>query len=184
LHTLQKFETNIIRAVKSNLFYDVIKIFVNDTNGILIELYNKERDETKKSLIPAVPIMLNNSGIKSIDYSHEIKISPVNFSKYLKDLNNSCDKVKFIINHNDVYISGLNDTKTTTTYHLKNNKTLSILALDDAEQINKIIDIKFIIILNKCVNLSNNVSLYFANNQPITAAYKLSSLGELKLVLF
>jgi hypothetical protein len=177
---------NIITAVKSNIIYDVLKISVYDTKEIIIELYNKERGETKRTVVPAVPVLtnVNNGIIKSIDYSHLITLPPTTLSKYLKDINGTqSDNVRFVIDANKVLISGMVEEKILTTYELFNNKSLSIVSAEN-ETLTRSIDIKYIIILNKCINLSGLVSLYFANNQPITAAYKLSSLGTLKLVLF
>jgi proliferating cell nuclear antigen PCNA len=180
---------SIVRGIKCYLNYDILDFKFDSPKDVKpsmkIELSNKERNDKKICHIKMCSVMTNENVIKSLDYTYRATMKPQIFGKYIKDLNHICNNLTFKINKDKIIIYGYYDDELTTEVHLNQiTDGLSIISEVDTNcDVIKNIDMKYLLILNKCNNLSQEISMYFSNDHPITIEYPLASIGVLRMVL-
>lgn len=177
---------SIVKGIKSQLPYDVIEFKLIDNKGCKPSAYftlkNKDRKDEKVCHLKLCSILTNPNAIKNLDYSYEITMNPSILGKYIKDLNHSCSKVSFLISPHQLTIQGFGDDDMLMVFTINSSKNLSIIT-DTSEMMNKDVDIKYLMLLNKCNTITQEVSMYFSSQNPVTVKYPLSSIGVIYMVL-
>jgi hypothetical protein len=193
-HTTDMFKVgiatdSIVKAIKSNLSYDILTFEVKSDVGHEVEasitLTSIERKETKKCVLKKANVLSSSDNIATLLYDVECSISPSLLSKYIKDINNVADKVSIGVNVEGLYFKGFIDDKTNerlvVSHQLKHDGVFGMDIVDGSFP-SKTVSINSLLLLNRCVNLCPKCLIYLSNNQPLLFIYPLSSMGELKLL--
>jgi len=193
-HTSDKYKIglstdSIVKAIKTNLTYDVLTFEVNGTNGnevsVTMTLVSHQRDEIKVCNLKKVNVITSPDNIASMEYSARCNINPTILSKYIKDLNHVAESIVIGITDENLVIAGIVDVKLDekiiVTHNLKFGKIVTV-DRDDSSKPSKKIPVQSLLLLTRCVNLSPECSIYLSNSLPLLVVFPLSSLGELKIV--
>jgi proliferating cell nuclear antigen len=179
----------IVNSIKSNLIYDVLNFRFENIKKmqptISITLYSKERNENKTCYIKLATVIPNNNTISELQYNARATISPITFTKFIKDLNHVCDVITIKLSKENLIFEGWGENRLVISQNIKKSSSLEIIYDDDIQirSINKTVLVKYLILLNKCINLSQEVSIYLSNENPLLVEYPLASLGLLRLAI-
>jgi len=179
----------IVNSIRSNLTYDVLNFRFESVKkmppSISIVLTSREREENKTCYIKLANVVQNHNTISELQYNARATINPITFNKFIKDLNHVCDTTTIKLTKENLIFEGLGDNRLVISQNIKKGKSLDIIFDDDnrIRSMSKTVLIKYLVLLNKCINLSQEVSLYFSNENPLLIEYPLASLGLLRLAI-
>ena len=193
-HTSDKFKIgisteSIVKAIKSNLSYDVMSFSVCGLPAseyqVVMTLRSLSRDECKTCYLKKANVLASPDNIATMEYSAKCSMNPTLLSKYIKDLNHVSTSVSIGITDTEFVLTGIVDdkleSKIITTNKIKFGNTVSVERVDD-EKPSKKIPITSLLLLNRCVNLNSVCDIYLSNELPLLISYPLSSMGEIKIV--
>jgi hypothetical protein len=181
---------SIVKAIKTNLPYDVLTFTVTGTNGgecgATITLTSAARNETKTCVLKVTNVMASSDKISTMEYGCQVTINPTLLSKYIKDLNHVCECVEIAISNEALILKGIiddkhGDEKTVVEHVIKSGSALTIDKSGDVKPSKKI-PITSLMMLNKCVNLYHECYIMLSDALPLLVTYPLSSMGHLKIV--
>jgi proliferating cell nuclear antigen PCNA len=173
----------IVKAVKTNLPYDVLLCEVEDDNQMTITLTSSKRGEKKVCPIKLTDVIATTKEIQTMSYDTTLEIDPNTLTKYVKDLNHVAESVILNVTPKHFELIGTVSTRdkthTAVTYTIKNGP---ILTIQSDVSTSKTITVKRLLLLNKCVNLSPVITMCISNGLPLIFTLPMASLGELKLL--
>ena len=182
---------NLVKCIKCNLSYDVITITIEDDKDVKpklkIVMTSKERNETKTCYPKLTNIVANNNNIKVMNYPSKITLQPSVLNKHIKDINHICDSVMVKLFADGLLLIGYQEDEVAMVQALNKNNKMEIILDDDVnlDDIEKKIVVKNLMLLNRCVNLATQVSIYIPSKKtkdPLVIEYPLASLGNMRLV--
>lgn len=182
---------NLVKCIKCNLSYDVITITIEDTKDtkpkLKIVMTSKDRNETKTCYPKLTNIVANTNNIKTMSYPSKITLQPSVLNKHIKDINHICDSVVIKLFDEGLLLMGYQEDEMAMVQALNKNNKMEIILDDETkvDDIEKKVIVKNLMLLNRCVNLANQVSIYIPSKKtkdPLVIEYPLASLGNMRLV--
>ncbi|AUF82689.1 proliferating cell nuclear antigen [Tetraselmis virus 1] len=179
---------NLHKLIKTVGNSDTLTLYVeaDDTNHLGIKIDSSEKNSRTVYKLNLLDMESNSISVGPTQFEETIVLTASEFQKLCRDMHNLADAVEIKVVNDEVTFSCKGDFSTQETVLgngcLKKNDAYTSETVDKTDIIQGIFSLKYLVMFTRCTNLSSNVELFLKNDYPLIVKYKVSSLGEIKLV--
>lgn len=188
---------NLIKPVDKDT---VMTMYINkhELNELKINMVNESRNKISDVSLRTIDIDHDQLEPNNIDYDVQINMSTKEFHTNCKEMSNIGEQIEFKCFNDRLEFSCKNDTctKNTITGVKKNNKNNNDVEIVISEKnisenasnkdlflVDGIFSLKYILLFNKCHDISEKVNILLKNKFPLIIEYDIGHLGKLRFCL-
>lgn len=174
--------TDFFKIIKTAKNTDTIAFYIDKKHPdeFIVQIENTDKDTILESSVKILDNCKEQIDIPSLDYSSHIEMSSSDFQKNIRNMNSlCCDNLVKITNIGSRIIF---------EYNAHRSKQKVIIGKNTGDNISDQIimntfEVHFLLLFTKATNLSETVSIYMKQDEPLILGYNIGSLGSLKFLL-
>ena len=172
----------LIKTIHNN---DILTLFVddNDINHLGIKIENSDKNTKSVFKLNLLDLNHHEISIDPTEFNSVITLPSSDFQKICRDMSNISETVEIKNVFNQLIFTCTGDFCSQETILSDNTNQQSGTNADNAEIVQGIFKLKYLVLFTKCTNLCNTIELYLKNDYPLIIKYAVSSLGEIKLAI-